>query len=198
MVTKAFYKKDLQITNLPWSSKLIKDLELKTIYDVLDEAIEILNGEYFNPWLSAGTVLGLYRDDALIPHDTDIDLATLCFKGYDYPQLIKAFKAEGFSLQRKVTHEGEIMQLAFVKDFVLIDIYFYYSWSEKRFINCTDSGMLYLPKRFFDGETKFGDYRVPAPVDEYLLYAYGENWRIPETEKGDWVETCPCLVPYDV
>jgi hypothetical protein len=188
---------DLSMENRRRVFKPMKDFSEDKLFEVMKLTGEVLDLEHLGFWLSAGTVLGLYRDDGFIPHDTDIDFEVLAFSGYDYETLISLFEGEGFLLQRKVLHDGEVMQLAFTKDFVLIDLYFYYSWTNDCFINCNDSGVFRLPKKFFDGVTRINGFRVPCPVDDYLVYRYGSEWRKPAGSKGDWAAECPALGGYD-
>ena len=195
---KPLKAQDLRFVDTPQPFKLLNEFTDKKLFDIIKESCEVLDEFFLGHWLASGTALGLYRDDRFIPHDTDIDLGVLCFEGFNYSELIEHFSIDGFVLHRQLFHEGEVMQLAFVKDFVLVDFYFYYSWTEAYFVNCNDSGRCFLPKRFFDGVTKLGGYRVPSPVAEYLRYNYGESWNIPEDGKGVWQENCPCQIGYDV
>ena len=56
---------------LEWHPHTLQPLEGKPVMEVLLRGLEFLD-DY---WLSAGTLLGLERDNEFIPHDTDLDIA---------------------------------------------------------------------------------------------------------------------------
>ena len=33
-------------------------------------------------------------------------------------------------------------------------------------------------------KTKYGDYQAPGPIDDYLAFRYGPNWKTPSNSKG--------------
>ena len=77
------------------------------------EAISILKNNDINYWVCQGTLLGIIRDNELIPWDHDIDLAV--WKGSISKEKIKNIMfIENFTLKKKFLDSDD--QLTFVKN----------------------------------------------------------------------------------
>jgi hypothetical protein len=155
---------------------------------VLDEGLKLLSS--FKVWLSAGTALGFYRDGGFIPHDTDIDIGLLA--DWDNPpdQIDIVHTMGGFKPIRIMHRENRVMQVAFVRNKVLFDIYlFYQGWKADLAVNLNDAGQMEKPLRFLTplGTITYGEtaYPVPNPIEEYLEYRY-KDWRTPTDGKTPW------------
>lgn len=160
--------------------------EFKNPHETLIKGLDRIKN--FHHWVSAGTALGLYRDKDLIPNDTDIDVEIML--PYDF--ILNDFKdPEGFTLLKAETHEGRPMQRAYTDkaNEVIFDIYFMYTGVKEGMVfNLNDFGEMCLPVKFFEKpemiKTKYGELPFPSPIEEYLLYRYGQNWKIPMEKKG--------------
>ncbi len=160
--------------------------------ETLDDGMELLAPHH--AWLSAGTLLGLYRDNGFIPHDTDLDVGML--GDWDNPidpmDVVQPFTEEGFMHIRRMSYDGRVMQLAFVKRVTIFDIYFFYINKEEDIaINYNDNGVMRKPQHFVSnlGSMIFlGDkYPTPWPIEDYLEYRY-RDWRTPTGGKRPWFE----------
>jgi hypothetical protein len=158
----------------------------------LDDGLRVLDGHPV--WLSAGTLLGLYRDGDFIPYDTDIDIGYL--GDWDDPpeavDIAALLLENGFHHIRRMTYEDRVMQLAFVKRLTIFDIYFFYKNKEEGIaINYNDNGVMRKPLHLVDPCGKIvwrgTFYPSPAPVEEYLEYRY-KDWKTPTGEKRPWFE----------
>lgn len=159
--------------------------EFKNPHTTLLKGLERI--KKFHHWVSAGTALGLYRDKDLIPNDTDIDVEIMLPYGY----LLDFNELEGFVPLKFETHEGRPMQRAYtdMANGVIFDIYFMYTGVKEGMVfNLNDFGEMCLPAKFFEKpellETKYGKMPFPSPIEDYLLYRYGKNWKIPMEKKG--------------
>lgn len=146
--------------------------------------------------LSSGTLLGIVRDNKLIPHDTDIDVNILV----DTTNPPVGLSFSGFKLIRTMFYEGLPMQYVFEKDDVVFDIeYIYRDLHPDRFVTVHEHGYyLYDPKyfqKFEEIEFEGKKYLAPSPVREYLTHRYGD-WETPKTEKGAWQEDATNLVKW--
>ncbi len=150
-------------------------------------------------WLSAGTLLGIYRDGRLIPHDTDIDVGV---DGEDISvfEIAQDLADSGFKLIRTVIYGDKPMQVAFIDtNEVIFDIYFFYKDKDYSY-NYSPAGYMHKPLKFtnFLKEISFNNHLYPIPnfTAEYLKYRYGD-WEIPAEKKINWEEEATCLVKYE-
>jgi len=141
-------------------------------------------------WIDAGTLLGLYRDGQLIPHDSDIDVST--DQKEKALEIETAFVRNGFNLIRRVTDGNETVQLAF-EDVeycrVIFDIEFYKKVGDE-WLRDSESGTLVLPDKFYKAmaprQFKLGVFNCPEPIEEYLELRYGNGWKVPYEVKTPW------------
>ena len=150
--------------------------------------LESLGVAYF---LCDGTILGIVRDNRLIPHDNDIDVCVV--GGIDVPRVKAAFAARGFTVGRELYYRGVMQQLIFYSaEHVIFDICF---WHKKG----DGYGYQYVPelkkgRRQHDHYCDSHDYvtfrgkRYPthANIKQWLQEHYGDDWTIPKQVKGDW------------
>ena len=184
-------KKNITIKDI--GNYRIEPLKGKDANATLIAGTKILDKSGMKWWLSAGTILGLYRDGDFIPHDTDIDIGV---EGDHYNncekinKLIVAFQEDGFRLIRTMLYDNYPMQLAFIdKRNIIFDLYFFYPVFSDM-INHNEGGIMMKPSRLFSSlgnmEFKENGYNCPNDIDEYLAFRYGEDWKVPKIKKGDW------------
>jgi hypothetical protein len=148
--------------------------------DILREGIAKLAMPY---WISAGTLLGLYREGDFIQGDTDLDVAVRGYQGIEEDILSDL---EGFSLIRSCFYQNKPQQLAFIKDDIIFDVFIH--WPEgSNLVNYSgygktvmDASILINAKEY---DTKYGRFLFPNPTEDYLVIRYGPDWRIPKDEK---------------
>ena len=157
----------------------IYPLDDKPAGEVLREGYDSLK---MKTWVSAGTALGLYRDKGFIKGDTDIDVEVEGYDGID----LDIIDQIDFTLIRTAFYNGKPMQMAFQHKEVVFDIYIFWR-DEDNLYNNSECGEMILPSKFVDNQeiinTKYGDYSIPAPTEEYLEYRYGD-WKTPSSKKG--------------
>jgi hypothetical protein len=159
------------------------NLVLKLGCDILEK----LNLKY---WISAGTLLGIYRDYNFIPHDTDIDVEILLDYQCNWHLIRENFEKNEFLLIRSMFNNEIPVQLAFnyVHENIIFDIYFFRQ-NETELYSNTDCGTLYYPKNKFNNLTsiKFNGRDYPCPEPKwYCEFRYGENWNIKTSSKQSW------------
>ena len=173
-------------------------LEEDTIWKVCYEGANILEMSKIVSWASAGTALGIYRNGTFIPHDTDLDFEIKLNYQKDNTELLKnieeTFLYNGFSLNRKMWYDDKLMQLAFVKNKVIFDIYMMYDGvDDENLINFNEHGIYYIPKELVKNLAFCKSLYVPYPTSDYLEFRYGNDWATPKESKNDWSEDCKCL-----
>lgn len=176
---------------------------LRRVTDILDEA-----GVGY--WLESGTLLGIVREQRLLPWDTDMDIA---IRGDDYPLLKKCVPAlwlAGYRVRLKrhtidspacKTGDPRLFKVRtrralFFRGDLLLDIFINfkvgnrYHWSIGR---ADFNTQLSAPAHFYDtlGSIEFDGktYPVPSNHEEYLAYRYG-NWQVPVKEWNCFKDDC--------
>lgn len=191
-------------------SKRLSDKEVKERESLLtknlQQFIEICNKHKVRYWLDGGTLLGLYRDKAFIPGDSDNDVGihaediTLEFleeigANGKYPiakqsfwnvnDLIKQTEIDEFvpiKCMKYVSLDGN-KKPVMIKDYIWTDIYFYYPFKNDYIYYCAN--VYYsIPKKHIDGfksMTRSGfTYSIPGNVEKYLEHEYGKGWVSPD------------------
>jgi len=145
--------------------------------------------EHCKYWLSAGTALGIVRDDGLIPWDTDIDIEIMEEDLTVY--LMRDLTKAGFLLIRTQQEDGKYWQMAFLDQGTgfIFDIYTYQKEGVE-YVNHNEHGQLRLPCTLIDNlETcrfEGEEFFVPGPVEAYLTHRYGMDWHTPKGSKDPW------------
>ena len=101
--------------------------ESSTLDSVLIKAAGILDEKEIQCWVTEGTLLGLIRENRILPWDTDVDLGVYK-KDVSVPHLIQIFTAEGFKYLEVLP---EMDSLHFRIDNVQLDINLYVEECDK-------------------------------------------------------------------
>ncbi len=167
----------LEIKN--YSCLDIKDMGNKA-GSILKFAVDNLPKGY---WLSAGTCLGLYRDNEFIKGDTDIDVAYIWNQKLE--NLLRK-SMHGQEIGREVKYDGKLMQLVYMIEGCVLDIYFHYPEGD-RYINHSQNGKQFMPKHIYDSvkdrDTKYGKLPFLDETEHYLEIRYGDDWHVPQDKK---------------
>lgn len=162
-------------------ARKMKDCDCET---VLHNGLAILKA--LAPcWLSAGTLLGIYRDGGPMPDDDDLDLGAMTIGAERERSLSTVMKCAGFVPWRRMTSNGKLMQRCFlhVKERCLFDIYFFEREGDE-LVNYNYLGVLRKPAGLFDpmGFHFWRDrpYPVPNDIERYLEVRYGKDWKTPK------------------
>jgi len=124
-------------------------------------------------WLYNGTFLGAYRDGALIPYDSDVDLAIY---SEDFKYLVSleyVFNKMGFKLE-----SPSYNKVVLFRGGEQIDIDFFEVKGGKRvcgLYRCDLSAFEILNEVSFLGR----NWRIFSEPERWLEYLYGEDWRMP-------------------
>ena len=165
-----------------WSKQELyypEPLEWKKTLLVLIDVIDYLSRKWYNYWISAWTALWIYRDNQLIPWDTDIDFGVLWGQDIELPEKYELFQTQYVW--------DKPMQKAYLIDWIVIDFYFYYESWDKLICNTTVWDIV---------KTKnYIDWILPV-MPEYLIERYWDNWNIPKYKKDNWTSDCKNLVQW--
>jgi len=164
---------------------------------VLFEAGAILQDVPFKWWLSSGTALGAYRDnlsDEFLEHDTDLDIGVM---GDQAMQIYHLFEDKGYTIFREYAIHFVPVQMAFVKNDIILDFYFWYPNIEQTHIETlTEHGLLRKPHYLFHTLGSWNGLPMPMPIEQYLDMRY-HDWRTPNRTKVPWETVAKHLVKGD-
>lgn len=167
---------------------------------VMDICCNKLEENGIKYYVYEGTALGFYREGGFIKHDDDIDVAIPVETELDTHVLLKWFVDDlGMHIGRKLTYRGKLQQLlCYDDDKVPFDMCFFWKDENEDYIYlCPECKCPYrLDKKYFGTPFVFNfhgrRYPLFSHIEEWLRYRYGDEWKIPETSKGDWRED-PCF-----
>lgn len=147
---------------------------LVDVKKILDEAKILF-------WLDGGALLGAYRDNDWISYDDDIDLTIF---EEDWRDQVAALRSRFINCGFIVHESGnKVSRLTLFREREQIGLYGWYldsSYEEGKYrLRPTER----IPVRFFENkkymEFKGMTFCIPNPTEEYFVWRYGENWRIP-------------------
>ena len=113
---------------------------------IFQEVVQILNDNKINYWLCHGTLLGIIRENRLLPWDHDIDFAVWDDE-YSKEDILKLF-GNNIKFQKVIVPE-EINNLHFLTANKRVDINFYTRGNSIAFIKWIAPGNIFLRTYFF-------------------------------------------------
>ncbi len=150
-------------------------------------------------WIEGGTLLGIRRENRLLPWDDDIDISLLSVEIPKLAALVKDLKSKGYRLRERrfkktCDHfkEGDLRMIkirnrrffGLLKGKVCLDVFVKYTKEEKTYWEI-DNKTKYVPLHFYESfkTIKFQNkhYPIPENTDGYLTYRYGD-WQTPVKE----------------
>ncbi len=171
------------------------------IFQSLLDISEILNNINVDWYLGHGAALGAVRDGDLLPYDRDIDIIIPLKEESETNSIDKKFIIESIiesnKFESKYSHGNEHFRIVLKKtsnSTLLLKncIYFYHKKNDFYIAKVksllSEEGIFILPSFLFEKKTyvNIRGYEFPTftPVENYLEWLYGENWRIPNRRKG--------------
>lgn len=166
-------------------------IHLPTIAEVTNpelsmvEAIRELEQVGLEPWLSHGAALGIHRDGRLIPWDSDVDVGVLLdWKDRPKPPMLNWEKCSALCA---ATYKGALVTFKFMYRGVLIDVVYYYrGFRDPETVTVISRfGFTHYPLELIDCELEdveiaAGTVPMLETTEEFLIYQYGEDWRVPK------------------
>jgi len=168
----------------------------KDALKMLNDVTDILDKYNVKYWLDFGTLLGIVRENRILPWDDDMDISILEedieivrtkvmpeIKALRYRDYLRYFtKSIGpFKEGDPRAFKVRTNRFFFFKGYVKLDIFIMYKNNNK--YNWVELGEVHsLPDEllrefdFIDFNGK--KYRIPKNYDDYLTYHYGD-WRVP-------------------
>ncbi len=151
-------------------------------------------------WLEGGTLLGIIRENRLLPWDNDLDFSMMSDQLPSLDNLLLDLKKKGFRIRirRFLTtsehfNQGDIRMIkirrksffGLIKGKVCLDVFVKYPHNGKAYWEIADK-LKNVPLEFYTSfrsiEFKGSTYSIPEKTEAYLTYRYGD-WKLP---KKDW------------
>jgi phosphorylcholine metabolism protein LicD len=173
----------LEGENIPIALKMLKE-----VTDLLDEN----NIPY---WLEGGTLLGVVRENRLLPWDNDMDISIKeeyydklldIVKQLKYMVWSKTFDKDDLPFKKGVKRLVKIRnrKVYFIRGEVALDIFIKFKKDEEYFWQVGEMKKS-VPSYFYDDLIPYGfdgkDYFIPKLYKEYLTHRYGD-WETPVKE----------------
>lgn len=132
---------------------------------------EILDSRGIRFWLCFGTLLGVYRNGALIPWDGDSDLVIYVEDMLKFFRCESLFEQQGFKFSN----------VCIYRDHEHTDIIFFYP--DPLRVDKRVSGPFQIDATAFDITNTIQflgqEWRILSDPERWLRYIYGDNWRTP-------------------
>ena len=169
---------------------------LKTVISIFDDC-------QINYWLEGGTLLGIRRENRLLPWDNDIDVSMLVDQYSKLNVLYKKLRKHRYRVRTRVFEKdstpfkkGDLRMIkireshffGLLKGAVCLDIFIKYPHGDKTYWQIANKTKYVLSKFYKSFKTiNFCDYTyiIPELTDKYLTYRYGD-WKTPVK---DWNTT---------
>ena len=150
----------------------------------LIDIVDILNKNKIYYFLQAGVVLGARRDNSFIKWDWDVEIGIF---EKDFTKNYNLIRNELLKKGFKVFHEiyGEDGKIDVCRDFdEKSTIFELLSWKPNLFKTKYCRWHINIPAKFFKDNHTINflgrSFNCPGPIDEYLKYQYGEDWKVPK------------------
>jgi len=171
-------------------------------YQMLHDVCTILDEEAIPYVLEAGTLLGVIREDRLLPWDNDIDLTISAvyaekllkirhrFQKVGYRSRLRKYKWDIGPIQEGMPRILKIQtrKFGFFKKDSLLDIFIKYKEGDQYLWIVDDKHPVLkkCPAAYYDNRASYPfdgkTFQVPEKYKEYLAYHYGPNWQTPIKE----------------
>jgi len=171
---------------------------------VIKETMDICRAIGLEPFLNYGSLLGYYRNNALIDTDNDIDFGIFEQDKPKLPQLKEAMIARGYKV--RIENKLEVSFISTKYGNVIIDFWIHYlhQRSNKIFSGCIFHKMRkvsifpFSPEIFHRLQSvRFHNIQVyiPHTPEKYLVNVYGKDWRIPLDKEYSFDEKTKFIYP---
>ena len=156
----------------------------------------ILNYCEISYWLEGGTLLGIRREDRLLPWDNDIDVSMMVDQEDKLPIFYSELKKAGYRVKNRYFkrddapfERGSLRMIkirerrffGLIKGAVCLDVFIKYPKNMDCYWEIANKKKS-VPEKFYKSlkniTFKGQDYSVPKMTDAYLTYRYGE-WKTP-------------------
>lgn len=167
----------------------------KIALQILKDVTDLLDKNSIPYWLEGGTLLGIIREDRLLPWDNDLDISITedyydktidIVKELNYRVRFKEFQKDDKPFKKGVKRLIKIRNRKFIffRGEVALDIFIKFKEDNQYFWQVGDkkkSVDASYYKELIKYKFNSKDYLIPKLYKEYLTYRYGD-WKTPVKE----------------
>ncbi len=181
-------------------------------YEILHKLGQILKNEGVPYILEAGTLLGVIRENRLLPWDNDVDITITSEWASSLLKIRSLLHQQGFRTKMRYYKQDmgtlykntprilkiQTRKCYFFKGESLVDIFIKYKNGDQYFWAVDDKNPVIkqCPDYFYDEQITYTfdgqEFLVPKEFESYLEYHYGKNWRTP-IKKWDFRMDDACI-----
>jgi glycerol-3-phosphate cytidylyltransferase len=211
VIGRVFVRQHRDFTRLTYQPEVLRET-LRRASKLLNDP-DRFGGWQPTWWVGVGTALGMVREKNFLPHENDIDVRIgLHYQSNrqacaDALKVVRALYRHDFLPVREVYFDGRPMQVAFydqTNHHALLDIYFFYSGiSEGHYVNVNHATLRRKPASFVENRRAMAwpgyqnlKVNVPWPVEDYLAWRFGPEWRTPKRSDELGPVDNACLEPH--
>ncbi|RIA09101.1 phosphorylcholine metabolism protein LicD [Flavobacteriaceae bacterium MAR_2010_72] len=166
----------------------------KKAESLLVDVVSTLDSNHIQYALEGGTLLGIYRENRLLPWDSDLDLSILCDELKKTDGLINDLKERGYRIRTRLFENDTIpfkkgnlriikirtkSFFGLLKGNVCLEIFVKYPHQDNVYWEVAGNKMA-APKAFYKDYKKIRfldtSFFTPALTEEYLTHKYGD-WK---------------------
>lgn len=159
---------------------------------LLMDVTEFLDKHKIQYALEGGTLLGIYRENRLLPWDSDVDLSILSSELNKLESILKELTSKGYRVRTRFSKfeeppfkKGSIRIIkirnkrffGLVKGKVCLEIFVKYVLEDKVYWKVADKTM-YAPKSYYESydSIEFLNRKlyIPSQTENYLTHKYGD------------------------
>jgi phosphorylcholine metabolism protein LicD len=156
---------------------------------LLEDTTRILNHHKVKFVIDGGTLLGIVRENRLLPWDNDLDFTLFSDGALKIDDVLKSFSNEGYSVEKtlfprpyKNIKRGDLRICKISSGKVFVDLIFKYEYEGNYYWMVWDT-LKGVPLKFYENpaaiEFNGAIYPTPDYVEEYLELRYGD-WKTPQ------------------
>lgn len=176
-----------------------KDYGIESMRDI-QAALSTTNWPFF---FTCGSLLGIIRENGVIEHDLDLDVAIMENDDFTWEKLGETMKKINFSLSRSFLIDDIIYERTYVRNGIGVDVFiekivdektmtapFFYRRSTETYSKRWEHSVAFMDdvrvKKIVTKEIYDFEVNIPENYEDILYGNYGENWRIPIKDNDIW------------
>ena len=171
---------DLHRWRWPFSRRVMLPLNQRVVAAHLAELHEVFTRDGVKFWLRDGSALGAYRERGIIPHDDDIDIGVWWADREGVERAVANLVRRGFVVYRSNTEV-----IALLKQWETVEICFS---GRPGAVAAYETRLEEFFTRLESVELWGARFALPSPIEDYLEFCYGHDWRVPKF--APWSNSC--------